>query len=71
MNAFEDTFNHTSTEHAPWYIIPADNKWFARTVVADVIVEKLKSLNLSYPAVDENHRQQILEAKELLENELS
>lgn len=71
MNAFEDALNHTSTEYAPWYIIPADNKWFARTVVADVIVEKLKSLNLSYPTVDEKHRQQILEAKELLENELS
>ena len=71
MNAFEDALNHTSTEHAPWYVIPADNKWFARTVVADVIVEKLKSLNLSYPEVDEKHRQQILEAKELLENELS
>lgn len=71
MNAFEDALNHTSTEHAPWYVIPADNKWFARTVVADVIVGKLKSLNLSYPEVDEKHRQQILEAKELLENELS
>ena len=68
MNAFEDTFNHTSTEHAPWYIIPADNKWFTRTVVADVIIEKLKSLKLSYPVVSEEHRQHLLEAKELLEN---
>ena len=69
MNAFEDTLNHTSTEHAPWYIIPADNKWFTRTVVADVIVEKLKSLKLSYPAVSEEHMRHLLEAKELLENE--
>jgi PPK2 family polyphosphate:nucleotide phosphotransferase len=69
MNAFEDTFNHTSTEHAPWYIIPADNKWFTRTVVADVIVERLKSLKLSYPAVSEEHRQHLIDAKELLENE--
>lgn len=69
MKAFEDTFNHTSTEHAPWYIIPADNKWFTRTVIADVIIEKLKSLNLSYPTVSEDHRQHLLEAKELLENE--
>jgi hypothetical protein len=71
MNAFESTFNHTSTEWAPWYIIPADNKWFTRTVVADVIIEKLKSLNLSYPAVGKEHQQHLLESKELLENEPS
>lgn len=69
MTAFEDTFNHTSTEWAPWYIIPADNKWFTRTVVADVIIETLKSLKLSYPAMDEEHRQQLLDAKTLLESE--
>ncbi len=71
MNAFEDTFNHTSTEHAPWYIIPADNKWFTHTVIADVIVEKLKSLKLSYPEVSEEHRQNLIKAKELLEKETS
>jgi len=71
MNAFEDIFNHTSTEWAPWYIIHADNKWFTRTVVADVIIEKLKSLKLSYPVVSEEHRQHLLEAKELLGNEPS
>ena len=69
MTAFEETFHHTSTEWAPWYIIPADNKWFTRTVVADVIIEKLKSLNLSYPAVSKEHRQHLLEAKALFENE--
>ena len=69
MSAFEDAFNHTSTEHAPWYIIPADNKWFARTVVADVIVEKLKSLDLHYPTVSDEHIQHLRGAKELLENE--
>ena len=69
MNAYEDTLNNTSTEHAPWYIIPADNKWFTRTVVADVIIEKLKSLKLSYPVVSKEQRQHLLEAKRLLENE--
>lgn len=69
MIAFEETFNHTSTEWAPWYIIPADNKWFTRTVVADVIVEKLKSLDLTFPVLGEDHRQQLLDAKELLANE--
>ena len=71
MHAFEDALNHTSTEHAPWYIIPADNKWFTRTVVADVIVEKLKSLKLSYPTVSKEHMKHLIDAKELLENEIS
>lgn len=69
MVAFEDAFNHTSTEWAPWYIIPADNKWFTRAAVADVIITKLKSLNLNYPKVSEEHMQNLLKAKELLENE--
>ncbi len=69
MNAFEDTFNHTSTEHAPWYIIPADHKWFTRTVVADIIVEKLKSLKLHYPVSNAEHKQHLLDAKKTLLNE--
>jgi len=69
MSAFEDALNHTSTEHAPWYIIPADHKWFTRTAVADVIVEKLKSLKLRYPVSSEEHKQHLLEAKKSLENE--
>jgi PPK2 family polyphosphate:nucleotide phosphotransferase len=69
MAAYEDAFNHTSTAEAPWYIIPADNKWFMRTAVADVIITKLASLNLSYPTVSETHRQNLLKAKEILEQE--
>jgi PPK2 family polyphosphate:nucleotide phosphotransferase len=69
MEAYEDMFNHTSTEHAPWHIIPADKKWFTRAAVADVIIDKLKSLKLSYPTVSDEHRQSLLRAKELLENE--
>jgi PPK2 family polyphosphate:nucleotide phosphotransferase len=69
MTAFEDAFYHTSTAWAPWYIIPADNKWFTHVVVADVIIEKLQSLKLSYPVVNEERRQGLLRAKELLENE--
>jgi PPK2 family polyphosphate:nucleotide phosphotransferase len=71
MSAFEDALNHTSTKHAPWYIIPADKKWFTRTVVADVIVKKLKSLKLSYPIMGAEHRRHLLDAKKLLENEPS
>jgi PPK2 family polyphosphate:nucleotide phosphotransferase len=68
MNAYEDVFSNTSTEWAPWYIIPADHKWFTRLVVADIIVNKLKSLNLAYPTVSEQRMQELLEAKKVLEN---
>jgi PPK2 family polyphosphate:nucleotide phosphotransferase len=69
MAAYEDMFNHTSTKEAPWHIIPADNKWFMRAAVADVIIAKLESMNLSYPKVSEEHQQNLLKAKELLEQE--
>ena len=69
MAAYEDAFNHTNTEEAPWYIIPADNKWFMRAAVADVIITKLASLNLTYPTVSEEHRQNLLKAKAILEQE--
>jgi PPK2 family polyphosphate:nucleotide phosphotransferase len=69
MKAYEDVFNHTSTAWAPWYIIPADHKWYTRTAVADVIITKLKSLRLDYPTVSDEHKQGLLKAKEMLENE--
>ena len=69
--AFEETFHHTSTEWAPWYIIPADNKWFTHVVVADVIIETLRSLKLKYPVAGKEHRRQLLKAKEALESEPS
>lgn len=69
MDAFEDTFNHTSTDWAPWHIVPADNKWFTRAAVADIIITKLKSLDLSYPQLSETHMQNLQKAKELLESE--
>lgn len=69
MNAYEDAFRHTSTEWAPWHIIPADHKWFARMAVADIICSKLKELKLKYPTVTKQHKQDILRAKEILEAE--
>lgn len=69
MDAYEEVFGHTSTEWAPWYIVPADKKWFTRAVVAEVIVEKLKSLNLKYPRVSEERKKDLLAAKKMLENE--
>jgi len=69
MNAYEDVFNNTSTKWAPWYIIPADRKWFTRLAVGAVIYTTLESLGLAYPTVTEEHKQSLLKAKELLENE--
>jgi PPK2 family polyphosphate:nucleotide phosphotransferase len=69
MEAYEDMFSHTSTEWSPWYIIPADHKWFTRAAVADVIVANLKSMGLSYPTVSEQHKQELIKAKTLLEGE--
>ena len=67
--AFEDCFNATSTEWAPWHIIPADHKWFSRTAVADIIVKKLKSLDLAYPTVDDEQKARLEEAREALVEE--
>ena len=69
MAAYEAVFNHTSTEYAPWYIIPADRKWFTRLVVGDIIVQRLKKLNLYYPQVSEQHKQELIAAKKVLEQE--
>ena len=69
QKAFEAVFNHTSTKWAPWYVIPADRKWFTHVAVADIIISKLKSLNLKYPTVSKEHMQELQAAKELLESE--
>ncbi len=69
QEAFEAVFNHTSTKWAPWYVIPANHKWFAHAAVADIIISKLKSLNLQYPTVSKEHMRELIKAKELLENE--
>lgn len=68
MDAFEDALSKTSTKWAPWYIIPADKKWFMRYTVAQIIVDQLQKLDLHYPQVSEEQKQQLLEAKEILEN---
>src|SRR5947207_1443285 len=69
QKAFEAVFNHTSTKWAPWYVIPADHKWFTHAAGADIINSKLKSLNLKYPTVDKDRMQELEKAKQLLENE--
>jgi PPK2 family polyphosphate:nucleotide phosphotransferase len=69
MTVYEDMFNHTSTEVAPWHIISADHKWFTRLAVAGTIYAQLKDLNLHYPKVNEEKHQELLQAKVMLESE--
>ncbi|MGB6200821.1 MAG: polyphosphate kinase 2 family protein [Candidatus Acidiferrales bacterium] len=66
QKAYEDAIRSTATRRAPWYIVPADHKWFARLVVAAAIVEQLEALNLAYPVVDKDKRRELAAAKEEL-----
>ncbi|MCX7834053.1 MAG: polyphosphate kinase 2 family protein [Ignavibacteria bacterium] len=69
QKAYEDMLSNTSTPYAPWYILPADNKWYTRLAAAQIIISKLESLNLSYPKTTEEHLKELEKAKILLENE--
>jgi len=66
MRAYEGCLSATSTENAPWYVIPADDKENARLLIADVIVQTLRALDLDYPAVDAKHKKDLAAAKRLL-----
>lgn len=69
MKAYEDMLDNTNTEYAPWYVIPADYKWVARTLVSDIIVSKLLSLHQTYPAVSKEALDEIRLARDILEKE--
>jgi len=66
MKAYEDMIRNTATKDAPWYVVPADNKWFTRVVVAAAIIEALDSLNLRYPKVTKEKLQELAAAKRVL-----
>ena len=66
MKAYEDMIIQTACDHAPWYVIPADNKWFTRVAVAAAVVETLEDLNLAYPKVDAATRKELQAAAALL-----
>jgi len=66
QHADEEMIANTAAEHAPWYVVPADNKWFTRIVVSAVVVETLESLHLEYPKVDDAKRKELEAAKKLL-----
>jgi len=69
QEAYEDLVQHTATREAPWFVVPADNKWFTRLVVAAVVVEALQSMKLAYPTVDGKKRAELIKAKTELEKE--
>ena len=53
IKVYDDTIRHTATKHAPWYVVPADRKWFARLVVTATLVERMEALDLQFPKFDE------------------
>ena len=69
QEAYEDAIRETASEHAPWYVVPADHKWFARLVVAQALVDTLKKMDLKYPKVSREQKKALAEARRQLEKE--
>ncbi len=66
MEAYEDMIRQTATEECPWYVVPADNKWFTRAIVAAAVIDALGSLDLRYPEVGEEKLKELAEARKVL-----
>jgi len=69
MEAYETAINETAKDHAPWYVLPADNKWFARVAAVQIIIDTLEKMNLKYPSLSDKDRQELQESKKQLESE--
>ena len=69
MRAYEEMIQATAAPHAPWYVVPADKKWFSRIVVAGAIIQAMERLGLAYPRVDEQQKKELAIAREELGNE--
>jgi PPK2 family polyphosphate:nucleotide phosphotransferase len=67
MEAYEDMIRHTATPDCPWYVVPADHKWFTHLVVGSAIIETLKGLNLAFPKIDSARRKELEAARRALE----
>jgi polyphosphate kinase 2 (PPK2 family) len=67
MRAYEDAIRETAAPHAPWYVVPADNKWFTRLVVAAVVHDALDKLDLAYPKVDKARKKELHAMRAALE----
>ncbi len=66
MNAYEDAISETSTDYAPWYVIPADKKWYARLAVSQVIAETLEQMNLKFPVLSDDEKRKLDATKQAL-----
>ena len=66
MDAYQDMIRHTSAAHAPWYVVPADNKWFARLVVAGALVDAMERLDLHFPKVEGAALRELMKARKAL-----
>jgi PPK2 family polyphosphate:nucleotide phosphotransferase len=69
QEAYDDMIRHTANKHAPWYVVPADNKWFTRLVVAAAVAHALEGMSLKYPKVDAEQKAELEKARQQLENE--
>jgi PPK2 family polyphosphate:nucleotide phosphotransferase len=69
MKAYEEMIQNTASKEAPWYVVPADNKWFTRLVVAAAIIDAMASINLDYPKVDDEKLKELAVAKNTLLHE--
>jgi PPK2 family polyphosphate:nucleotide phosphotransferase len=69
MVAYEDMIRSTSTKYAPWYVVPADHKWFSRVLVAESTIEAMENLNLAFPELDAEKRKELKKARAALERE--
>src|SRR5204863_6570742 len=69
MKAYADALEATSTKASPWYVIPADKKWFTRIAVSTVLVETMDAMDLKFPAVSDAEKADLAEAKKILESE--
>jgi len=68
MDAYEDMIRETSTDFAPWYVVPADHKWWTRAVVGAIVIEALESLNLQFPKITGERRRELLRIRRALQN---
>jgi PPK2 family polyphosphate:nucleotide phosphotransferase len=69
MHAFEEAIRATASKHAPWYVVPADNKWFTRLLVAAAIVDAVERLDLAYPTVDAEKKKELQTMRAALSRE--
>ena len=69
MSAYEEAIRATATKRAPWFVVPADNKWFTRLVVVGAVVEALEKMKLQFPTIDDSKRSELAKSREMLLSE--